>query len=40
MLFGDDQNTSEIANLNVEVNPDINVQEFIVCQNAPSADDM
>jgi hypothetical protein len=39
MLFGDEQRTSEIPDLNVEVFPGLNVQEFPISQNAPSADD-
>jgi hypothetical protein len=42
MIFGDDEEqrrTRELPDLNAEVVPDMNVQEFALSQNAPHEDD-
>jgi hypothetical protein len=40
MLFGNDKEGRELPDLNAEVVPDENVQEFALSQNAPNDDDI
>jgi hypothetical protein len=40
LLFGDDQQRSEIPDLNTQVIPDLNLEEFPISQNAPNGDEI